>query len=112
MSKKSAKFKVLGDSIFSYKDYSVYRFLHYYQQISYVLPLKPNEILEIGPGDHTITDFLRRKGIKVDTMDNDPQLHPDFLHDIRNSFPQMQKWDLVLASEVFEHMNIKFLSVI
>lgn len=99
----------LKESVFNYKYYSPERFLHYYQQIVHVLEYTPQTVLEIGPGDHTVTDFLRRKGIKVDTFDNDESLIPTYLGDIRHEMIVRIAYDLVLASEVFEHMNIKWL---
>jgi SAM-dependent methyltransferase len=105
--------KALGESVFHYQDYTVYRFIHYFQQIHHVLNLEPKKILEIGPGDHTVTDFLRRKGgVVVKTFDNDPNLFPDYLGDIREELKINERFDLVLASEVFEHMNIKWLPII
>jgi SAM-dependent methyltransferase len=99
----------LGDSVFNYTDYMPERFLHYYQQISHVQAFHPKRMLEIGPGDHTVTDFLRRKGIEVDTYDNDAKLAPTYLGDIRKELVTRGGYDLVLASEVFEHMNIQWL---
>lgn len=104
--------KALGESIFHYQDYTVWRFIHYFQQIYHVLKLKPRKVLEIGPGDHTVTDFLRRKEIVVKTFDNDEKLFPDYLGDIREELKIDEQFDLVLASEVFEHMNIKWLEKI
>src|SRR5712671_3305985 len=99
----------LRDSVFNYTDYMPERFLHYYQQITHVLEFQPKRMLEIGPGDHTVTDFLRRKGIEVETYDNDPKLDPTYLGDIRKALVTRGGYDLVLASEVFEHMNVKWL---
>ena len=99
----------LEDSVFNYTDYMPERFLHYYQQITHVQAFQPRRVLEIGPGDHTVTDFLRRKGVEVDTYDNDPKLQPTYLGDIRQPLVTHGPYDLVLASEVFEHMNIKWL---
>jgi SAM-dependent methyltransferase len=102
----------LGDSPFNYDDYTVYRFIHYWQQIRYIQRLNPENILEIGPGDHTVTDFLRRKGISVRTLDNDARLHPDYQRDIRQDLNIEERFDLVVACEVFEHSSIKYLGKI
>src|SRR3990167_5414995 len=104
--------RMLGSSPFNYKTYTASRFNHYYQQIRHVMELHPAKMLEIGPGDHTVCDFLRRKGVEVKTFDQDPNLLPDFHGDIRNKLPIDEKFDLVLASEVFEHMNIRWLDTI
>jgi len=106
----ATKVVTLGKSPFNYSDYSPERFIHYYQQIMHVLRFAPNAMLEIGPGDHTVTDFLRRKGINVETYDNDEALSPTYLGDIRQPLLINKTYDLILASEVLEHMNIKWLS--
>jgi predicted SAM-dependent methyltransferase len=97
----------LGDSVFNYKDYTEYRFIHYFQQIELVLKYNPKTILEIGPGDYTVTDFLRRKGFAVKTADNDEKLYPDYLVDIKNDININENFDLILASEVFEHAKFE-----
>lgn len=104
--------KALKESPFNYQDYTVDRFIHYFQQIHHCLLLKPKKILEIGPGDCSVTDFLRRKGINVKTFDSDENLFPDYLGDIREKFKFDEKFDLVLASQVLEHINIKYLGAI
>jgi len=102
----------LGDSPFNYNDYSASRFHHYWLEIEYVRRYGPRRMLEIGPGDHTVTDFFRRKGVYVRTLDNDPRLFPDYAGDVRTPFPLSDKFDIVLACEVFEHMDIDYLPVI
>lgn len=85
-------------------------FIHFFQQLDYVYrKYRPTTMLEIGPGDHTVTDFLRRRGIVVKTLDATAELRPDYLCDVRHEFPISEKFDLVLASEVFEHVDIKYL---
>ena len=97
----------LGDSAFNYPldSYSPARFLHYRQQILIVLGLAPRNVLEVGPGDHAVTDFLRRKGVTVHTFDNDPELHPDVLGDVREPIGVSDRYDVVMACEVLEHMD-------
>lgn len=102
----------LGESKFNYQDYTVWRFIHYYQQINHIMKLKPSRILELGPGDHTITDFLRRKNFYVKTFDNNKELHTDYFGDIREKLIIPESFDLVIASEVFEHANVKYLDQI
>lgn len=102
--------KTLGDSVFNYKDYPVYQFIHYLQQICHVTEFQPKKILEIGPGDHCVTDFLRRKGFEVKTFDADKKLYPDYLGNVKEPLKVDEKFDLVLASHILEHMNIKWLN--
>lgn len=105
-------FEPLGDSVFNYTNYSVERFIHYYQQIDIIMRQRPKKMLEIGPGDYTVTDFFMRKGVIVKTLDNDPKLKPNYLKDIRGPLNIDEKFDLILASEVFEHMKLKWLDII
>lgn len=82
-------------------------FEHYYQQISHILSLKPRTVLEIGPGDYTITDFLRRRGIVVKTFDREDGA--DYVGDMRAPPNIPETFDLILASEVFEHVKFHYL---
>ena len=106
------KIKKLGKSVFNYQLYSeeLYSkesFIHYYQQIHHILKLKPYKILEIGPGDHTVADFLIRKGIEVKTFDNNKELFPDYFGDVRK-IDITEQFDLILISEVLEHLDFKY----
>jgi hypothetical protein len=106
----------LGISDFNYQDYTVWRFIHYWHQIELVLRLRPKSVLEIGPGDHTVSDFLIRKGIDVSTLDNHDALKPDYLIDLLDpNFTEKinQKFDICLASQVLEHVSFgNFISIL
>ncbi len=102
----------LGDSLFNYKDLFDLRFVHYCRICRMALKTKAKNILEIGPGDHLVTDFLRRKGLRVDTMDNDPMLYPDYQRDIRHPWEIDKKYECIVAAEVFEHLPFKYLDAI
>jgi SAM-dependent methyltransferase len=99
----------LGETPFNYTDIDANRFVQYYRQIAYVLRFAPRKVLEIGPGDHTVTDYLRRKGIEVKTFDNEATLHPDYSGDMREPWPMGEAFDLILASKVFEHVRFHYL---
>jgi len=101
--------QILGKSPFNYAKADHTAFKHHVDVINSILELKPATILEIGPGEHIVTDYLRRKGFVVDTLDNDLNLHPTYTGDIREELKINKKYDLILASEVFEHMNFRFL---
>lgn len=95
-------------SYYALETYSRERFLHYRLQVLHVLALAPATVLEIGPGDHTVTDILRRRGVTVHTLDNDAALAPDFVGDIRRPLPVTGRYDVVLASEVLEHSDYRW----
>jgi hypothetical protein len=100
----------LGESPFHYNDYTIWRFMHYWQQVAEVMRLEPQSVLEIGPGDNTVSDFLTRKGINVVTADNDPALQPDYLInllDVNFADKINRTFDLCLASAVLEHLPFK-----
>ncbi len=92
--------------------YSRERFLHYRLQVLHVLALRPATVLEIGPGDHTVTDILRRRGVEVHTLDHDPKLGSDIVADIRGPLPVEGRYDVVLASEVLEHLDYRWTNTV
>ena len=105
---KSQSVEALGPSYFNINaDYTESTFISYLQQIRHVTQLQPRTVLVIGVGDHLVSDFLKRKGFDVKTLDVDPDLKPDYLCDIRRPLPIGEKFDLVLACEVFEHFPFK-----
>ncbi|HBF33125.1 TPA: hypothetical protein DDW35_01050 [Candidatus Sumerlaeota bacterium] len=103
----------LGQSVFVRE--KIYRdnFTQLFYQLDFVYQkYRPQKMLEIGPGDYSAVDFLRRRGIQVKTFDAVPELHPDYLGDMRQKFPIQEQFDLVLASEVLEHVNFRYLDQI
>lgn len=77
----------------------------YWQQINLVLKelQKGDILLEIGPGSGFVTNYLRSKGFHVTTLDIDEQKSPDILANIvEYTYPD--KYDHILAFEVFEHI--------
>ena len=55
------------------------RFSAYAYQIKEILDSGAQTVLEIGPGNGVVTYVLRQAGIRVDTLDHDPALNPDFV---------------------------------
>ena len=78
--------------------------INHWHQIQAVLQLKRNKILEIGPGNGVVSQFLEKCGLKVLTCDIDFHNKPDALSDVlylpfrRNSF------EIILCCEVLEHI--------
>lgn len=88
-----------------YKGYDdLQRFLNYYYQIDLVKKYKPANVLEIGVGNHTVSNYLKNMGFKVDTCDFDQLLAPDFVADIRDLPFKDKSYDLLMACEVLEHI--------
>lgn len=86
---------------------SLVRFISYYYQISYIRRLKPNNILEVGAGNKTVSNYLRHHGYFVDTCDNSKELSPDYQADIKNLPFKNDSYDAILACEILEHLPIE-----
>jgi len=99
----------LEDSVFNYPELHEERFIHYCRLCRMMLRSGARRVLEIGPGDHLVTDFPRRKGVDVRTLDSAAGLYPDYPRDIRNPWNLAEKFDAILAAEVFEHLPFRYL---
>lgn len=78
--------------------------MNYWHQIDLVLGSGAKRVLEIGSGEQTVTGMLRKNGIEVTTVDIDERLHPDVVASVTAlPFPDAS-FDLVLCSEVLEHI--------
>ncbi len=81
------------------------RFISYYYQSSFAIDLNPSNVLEIGIGNKTVYNYLTQCNIKVDTLDFDKSLNPDFVNDVRDmSKIDDNSYDLVMACEILEHI--------
>lgn len=80
------------------------RFISYFYQIELATPPHVKTILEVGKGNGTVSDYLKKLGFTVTTVDIDPDLKPDYVADIRKlPFPDAN-FNLVMACEVLEHL--------
>ncbi len=86
----------------SYDD--ITKFISYFYQIDIINKLTPNKILEVGIGNGTTAEYLKRKGFDLDTCDVDGSLKVDIKADIRDLPLGNNSYDLVAAFEVLEHM--------
>lgn len=80
------------------------RWLSYRYQWDAVLKLGIKKALEIGPGNGTVTDYLRKQGILVTTLDIDPALKPDIVASLLEIPLPDNSFDLVMACEALEHL--------
>src|SRR3989344_7590293 len=80
------------------------RWISYWYQISEVLSFKPKNVLEIGVGNRTVSDYLKKLCIRVTTCDFDKNLKPDVIADILNLPFKKNSFDVVLCAEVLEHI--------
>lgn len=87
------------------EDYgSIERFISYFYQLDAIRKASPKSILFIGVGDDMLPGLLRKGGIKVTTLDIDPDLHPDVVADIRSIPCEDKSFDMVCAFQVLEHL--------
>lgn len=90
---------------FSVKRYNnKYTWMNYWYQTEAVFRTEPSSVLEIGPGNQTVTDVLRKAGIAITTVDVDPELHPDVVASVVELPFLDNSFDTVLCSEVLEHL--------
>ena len=86
---------------------NITRFISFFYQIDLVRNLKPDNVLEIGIGNKTVSNYLRHSGIKIDTCDFDKNLEPDYVADIRDLPFEDESYDVVAACEIIEHIPWK-----
>jgi len=80
------------------------RWISIWHQIDEIARLKPERVMEIGPGPGVFKGVAAMLGIKVETMDIDPELHPDFVGSVlAMPFPD-RAYDVVCAFQMLEHL--------
>jgi SAM-dependent methyltransferase len=84
----------------------VVQWLSYWHQIERVLAHLPvgARLLEIGPGNGTVSAYLRARGYRVVTLDHDPALTPSVVGDVAALPFAPQTFDGVICCEVLEHV--------
>jgi len=95
------------------------RFISYFYQIDLVqqvaqrdanLRMHANDtntefkVLEIGKGNGTVSDCLKKLGYQLTTVDIDESLKPDYVADVRNLPFKDNEFDAVVAYEILEHL--------
>lgn len=76
------------------------------QQVHDIFSMRPESILEIGPGNGFVSTFLRMAGFDVTTADINPALEPDICAPLAEIPAHLngRRFDLVVCCEVLEHM--------
>jgi SAM-dependent methyltransferase len=75
-------------------------------QIYNVAKVEPRSILEIGKGNGLVSDYFRKAGVAVTTVDINPALKPDICGDILHlsDLVEGRRFDAVICAEVLEHL--------
>jgi hypothetical protein len=95
------------DVYFSEHYFSMPQLCSFAHQLNHIWRLKPQSVLEIGPGNGFVSMFLRRSGIPVTTVDINPALEPDICAPLSELSKHVhQNFDLVVCCEVLEHMPL------
>jgi len=83
------------------------RFASYWHQINQIIKLNPKNILEIGPGNGFISDYLKKRDFNIKTLDIDKDLKPDKLGSVLNIPFDKNSFSLVACFELLEHIPYK-----
>jgi len=80
------------------------RFASYSRQISEILKLEPQSVLEIGIGNGIVSYMLKKAGLDVTTLDFDESLEPDIVASVTDMPLPDNAFDVVACYEVLEHL--------
>lgn len=75
-----------------------------WHQVDEVLKLKPNKVLEIGPGPGVFKHIAQLFGAQVETLDMDPALNPDHVGSATALPFAAGSFDVVCAFQMLEHL--------
>lgn len=87
------------------------RWLSYWYQIRAVLESAPKTVLEVGLGNGLVSEYLKKEGVAVTTLDIDAKLKPDVLGSVTLIPLPDTSVDCVLAAEILEHIPFKDLGI-
>ena len=88
------------------------RWIHYYHQVNFVARTIRNReknmegftVLEIGPSHGFVTDYLRKFGVAVTTLDNKKEYSPTVVGSVTHIPLPDNSFDFVIICEVLEHL--------
>lgn len=97
--------KQVNKSHYEFTNYmSKERWLSLWHQLHEVLSLSPESVLEIGPGPGLFKLLSLQFGLKVETLDVDPELLPDYIARADNMPFINNQFDVVCAFQMLEHL--------
>jgi len=80
------------------------RFISYWHQIDEVLKVSPKITLEIGIGNSFVSNYLKKAGLNIITLDINEKLSPRVVGNIFNIPFKDASFDVVACFEIFEHL--------
>ena len=80
------------------------RFCSYWHQIQEILLLRPKEVLEIGIGNGFVSEYLKKRGIKLITLDIDRRLNPDIVGSVLELPFADESFSVLACYELLEHI--------
>lgn len=97
--------KQVDKSHYEFKKYlNKQRWASMWHQLDEILKFEPKKVLEIGPGPGVFKVICSQFGIKVETLDIDPELNPDHIA-LANEMPFFDNmFDVVCAFQMLEHV--------
>lgn len=84
---------------------TIKRWTSIWHQINQILELKPQSVLELGPGPGTFKSVALHLGLHVETFDIDPELGSDHVGDARSMAFEDNAFDIVCAFQMLEHLE-------
>ena len=80
------------------------RFVSYWHQINELIKFRQLSIVELGIGNGFVSDYLKKRGYNITTLDIDPRLNPDVAASVTNIPFADDSFDVVACYEVLEHL--------
>lgn len=95
-------------SHYDFKKYvSKKRWSSYWHQLDEILKRHPDSVLEIGSGIGQLKALLRLFDVKCETVDIDPELHPDIVASALDLPADDNSYDIGCAFQVLEHFEFE-----
>ena len=83
------------------------QFSSYWHQINEIVSLNPESVLEIGKGSGLVSNYLKRRGVNIRTLDIDKGLNPDAVGSVLSIPFKKNAFEVVSCYEVLEHLPYK-----
>lgn len=97
--------KQVDKSHYEFQNYlSKERWSSLWHQLDEVIQLKPEKVLEIGPGPGVFKQMALLMGVSVETLDLDPELRPDHIGSATALPFVTNAYDVVCAFQMLEHL--------